>query len=150
MERDYEVDLSELKRSVSTVEMLTIYFPMLRKTLIVDNRFSGVDAPMVRVVPMVQNVEERLRTLQRLRPRFPRPESLTVVPWVRRVGSLQRLGVIDHLQRHFVDNGWPDAARACRQAYLDLERLEREHIRNAVLGASNFETIWAADPETVD
>ena len=150
MERDYEVDLSELKRSVSTVEMLTIYFPMIRKTLIVDNRFSGVDSPMVRVVPMVQNVEERIRTLQRLRPRFPRPESLTVVPWVRRIGSLQRLGVIDHLQRHFVDNGWPDTARACRQAYLDLERLEREHIRNAVLGASNFETIWAADAEAVE
>ena len=150
MERDYEVDLSELKHSVSTVEMLTIYFPMLRRTLLIDNRFSTIDPPMVRVVPMVPNVEERLRSLQRLRPRFPRPESLTVVPWVRRVGSLQRLGIVDHMQRHFVDNGWPDAARACREAYVELDRLEREHIRNAVLGASNFETIWAADAETVE
>jgi hypothetical protein len=149
MEREHEIDISELKDSVSTVEMLTIYFPMLRKTLLVDNRFSAVDPPMVRIVPMVRNLEERVRELQKLRPRFPKPESLSIVPWVGRIASLQRHGIIDHMQRHFVDNGWPDAARACRQAYVELERLEREHIRNAVLGGSNFETIWAADPETV-
>jgi hypothetical protein len=156
MDNDYfRVDLSELLNSIDRAEVLTLYFPLLRRTLLVDARSNESDGPMVKVVPMVSTPEERLRELEKMRPRFPQPESITFIPWPKYVDSLQRLGVMDRLMARFAGAGDSERVAACEQAFGELKEYERREILDAIRG-ENYETLWdgqasgAVDEEEAD
>ncbi len=70
MDSDYQLDLSEVRRHLDHTQVVGFFFPFLRRTLLIDTRTSDVDGPLVIVTPMVNSVEERIRSLRRLRPRF--------------------------------------------------------------------------------
>ena len=93
MDGDFRIDVDEVFRNIDGADVISIYFPLLRKTLLIDTRFSEEDPPMVRVMPMVRTVEERRRALRRLRPQFSRPREIAIVPWPKYVDSLVHLGV---------------------------------------------------------
>ena len=141
MDFDYRLDLTEVMNVIETADVIALYFPLIRKTLLVDVRSSAVDGPLVKVVPMVSTPEERLKTLRQLRPRFPRPESITIIPWPKYVGSLVRLGVWERIMGRFVDLGSPDIVRECEAAYDELLALEQEEIRKAVSG-EGYDAVW--------
>jgi hypothetical protein len=144
MDNDFfRVDINEVLNSVEQAEVLTLYFPMLRKTLLVDGRRNDVDGPMVKLVPMVATPDERVRELKRLRPRFPRPDSITFIPWPKYVDSLERLGVLERLMSRFINSGDATQVSECQAAYKELQDLERQEISNAIKG-DNYETIWDA------
>jgi len=142
---DFQIDLAEMANSLDTADVVAIYFPLLRKTLIVDTRSSAVDAPLVKVVDMVATPEERFRSLRRLRPRFPKPDSLTLIPWPKYVESLVSLKMWERLVARFVNLGFPDMVRECESCYQELMELEREEIRRALSG-ENFKSIWESTP----
>jgi hypothetical protein len=141
MDSDFRVDLAEVNRNLDTAEVVSIYFPLLRKTLLIDNRRSDIDGPMIKVVPMVSTPEERFRSLRQLRPRFPKPESVTIIPWPKYVGSLVRLGVWDHIAGRFAEAGDPELVRQCEACLQELLSAEREEIGRAVRG-DNFQDLW--------
>ena len=85
MDGDFRIDLDDLLKNVNTADVVSIYFPVLRKTILIDTRFTAEDPPMIRIVPMAGSLEERQRSLRKLRPQFPRPNSITVVPWPKYV-----------------------------------------------------------------
>ena len=143
MEGQFQQDIEEIKESVEKAEVLSLFFPTFRKALLIDTRSNEREGPMVRVVPMVGSPQERLRTLRRLRPGFPRVHNLTVVPWPRYVGSLVRLGVWDRIVGRFVAAGQMEAVRACEEALEELRRLEKAELAAVVLG-QNYHTIWSA------
>ncbi len=93
MDSDFSVNIREIMRNIDSADVLTIYFPIIRRTLLVDTRADSAEGPLVRVVPMVNSVEERFRSLKKLRPQFPRPESITLVPWPKYVRSMESLGI---------------------------------------------------------
>ncbi len=143
MDSDFRIDISEVKRAMDTGEIIALYFPLLRKTLLMDTRTTGVDGPMIKVVPMASSPEERFRELIRLRPRLPKPESVNIVPWPKYVHSLSRLGVWDHIVRRFLEIGPRDIVRQCDECLQELQRVEREEVRRAITG-ENYETLWDA------
>ena len=85
-------------QTIETAEVISILFPMLRKSLVLDTRSDLEDGPMARVVPMAESVDDRLRSIKRMRPRFPRPESVTIIPWPKQVQEPQAPGPLgqDH------------------------------------------------------
>jgi hypothetical protein len=142
---DFQLDLTEMANSLDTAEVVALYFPLLRKTLIVDARSSAVDAPMVKIVEMVATPEERFRSLRRLRPRFPRPDSLTLIPWPKYVQSLVSLGMWEHLVARFVNLGFPDTVHECEACLEELTALEKEEINRALSG-ENYKSLWESKP----
>ena len=141
MDSDFRIDLAEVNRNLDTAEVVSLYFPLLRKTLLIDNRRSDIDGPMIKVVPMVSTPEERFRSLRQLRPRFPKPESVTIIPWPKYVGSLVRLGVWGHIAGRFAETGDPEMVRQCEACLQELLIAEREEIGRAVRG-ENFQDLW--------
>lgn len=141
MDSDFRIDISEVQRAIDVGEITALYFPLLRKTLLMDTRTTGVDGPMIKVVPMASSPEERFRDLVRMRPRLPKPESINIVPWPKYVASLVRLEVWDHIVRRFLEIGPPEIVKRCEECLEELKRLEREELRRAITG-ENYETLW--------
>jgi hypothetical protein len=97
MDDELGVSIRDVLRSVAEADVVTLYFPALRKTLLFDARTSEIEGPMVRVVDSVNSTTERIRSLRRMRPGFGRPETLVLVPWARHVDSLARLGIMQEM-----------------------------------------------------
>lgn len=95
----------------------------------------------MKILPMVNSIEERLRSIRRLRPHLLPLENITVLPWLRSVDSLVRLGVWDRIVQRLVDSGYKDTVKSCIQALQDLRLLEREEM-TAVVKGDNYRTIW--------
>ena len=141
MDSDFRIDLAEVNRNLDAAEVVSLYFPLLRKTLLIDARSSGIDGPLVKVVPMVSTPEERFRSLRQMRPRFPKPDSITIIPWPKYVGSLVRLRVWDHIVSRFADLGDPELVRRCEACLRELLADERQEIGRAIRG-ENFQDLW--------
>jgi len=141
MDSDYQLDMAEVRRHLDETQVVGFWFPLLRLTLLLDMRSTERDPPMVVVVPMVQSVDERMRSLSRLRPRFPRPESMTLIPWPRLIGALERLGVWDLIERRMEQLGGETLRSRCRDALVELQQAERKQVRNAITG-EGYETLW--------
>ena len=99
----FEIDIDAVNRNVSEAEVLSLYFPRLRKTLLLDTRTAAGVGPLIAVVDMVDNASQRLLSLRKLRPQFPRPQSITLIPWVLRAGSLRQTGVWERLIERLVE-----------------------------------------------
>jgi hypothetical protein len=143
MDSDFRIDIGEVKRAIDTGEIIALYFPLLRKTLLMDTRTTAVDGPMIKVVPMASSPEERFRELVRMRPRLPKPESINIVPWPKYVNSLVTMGVWDHIARRFLEIGPREVVRQCEACLKELRDLERREIRRAITG-EKYETLWDA------
>ena len=105
----FELDIDAVRENIAEAEVVTLYFPLLRKTLLVDTRSNEVVGPFVRLVPMASNSGERFESLRRLRPQLPRADSITMIPWGRRVATLEDAGIWDRRPRS------PHHAPALRQ-----------------------------------
>ena len=144
MDSDYRIDFAEVYRAIDHGEIIALFFPLLRKTLLMDTRTTPLDDPMIKVVPMASSAKERYNELVRMRPRLPKPESVNIVPWPKFVESLERTGVWDHIVRRYIDIGPPEIVKHCELSLDELREFEREEIRNAITG-ENYETLWDVD-----
>ena len=138
---DDDIDIQELLRAVDSAEILSILFPMLRKSLVIDTRFDLENEPLVRLMPQVSSTQERYRSVRRLRAQFPRPQHLTAIPWQRYVRSLGELGVIDRISQRLSQAGYPGPITALHEAVRELRRLEKREIAYAIQG-NNYYTLW--------
>jgi len=143
MDSDFRIDISEVNRAIDLGDIVAMYFPLLRKTLLMDTRTTPLDGPMIKVVPMASSAEERFREIVRMRPRLPKPESINIIPWPKYVTSLASMGVWDHIVRRFLEIGPPEVVRQCEACLRELKGFEREEIRRAITG-DNYETLWDA------
>jgi len=142
MDGDFRINLEEILRNIYSAEIISIYFPLLRKTILIDTRFSDNDPPMVKIVPMALTVDDRNRALRKLRPNFPRSRSLTVIPWPKYVESLVDLGIWDKVMERFVDSGHKKSVEECRNVLEEMYDLEMEEL-SAVIRGENYHTIWS-------
>jgi len=142
MDMSFPVDLDEISRTIDSAEILVIILPMLRKSLLLDLRYTSDVPPYVKVVPMVKNPEARIRFIRRTRPNLPRPRQLTTVAWTKLVGSIARLGISDHILKRLAETGHLSAVQSYLLAFEELERLERAEL-SAVIQGDNYHTVWA-------
>lgn len=142
MDGEFRANIEEILRSIETAEVISFYFPRLRKTLLVDTRTTDDDPPMVRLVAMATSPEARFRSLRRLRPHLPKPQAITLIPWPRYVESLVTLGVWDRLLKRLSHAGHPEVIRACEAILDELRRREQEEAVEAIRG-DYYRTLWA-------
>ena len=140
-----ELDLERVVQNIDEADVVTIYFPLLGKTLILDTRCNDHAGPLVTLVPIAQDGLDRYRSFRRLRPDFPRPKSISMIPWTHRVDSLSRLGVWAHVVER-VQQVAPDPCSFVEMADSclgELRDLEVRELLRAVSG-EQYQTLWAA------
>ncbi|MCH8206333.1 MAG: hypothetical protein IH956_04950, partial [Chloroflexi bacterium] len=96
-----------------------------------------------RIMPMVASPQERLRSLRRLRPEFPRVHNLALIPWPRYIDSLVGLGVWERIVNRFEKAGQSEAVAACEAVLEELRALEKAEMA-AVVRGENYHTLWSA------
>lgn len=140
---DLEYDLEEVKRNIDSAEVMSVFFPTFRRSVVIDTRSNDHDGPMVRIMPMVASPQERLRSLRRLRPTFPRVHNLALIPWPRYVDSLVELGVWGRIVDRFEGAGQSEIVAVCESVLEELRVLEKAEMA-AVVRGENYHTIWSA------
>ena len=143
MDGDLEQDLHEVMKKIDDAEVVSLFFPTLRKAVVIDTRSNEIDGPMIRIMPMVASPQERVRSITKLRSEFPRVKNLTLIPWPRYVDSLAKLGLWDRVVKRLKDTGYEEAVSTCQEVLEELRRLEKVELASVVRG-ENFHTIWSA------
>ena len=144
MEGNFLFEIDEVLRNVQEAQVMSIFFPSFRRALIIDTRSNADDGPMVRLMPMASSPQDRVRSIRKLRPGFPRLQNLTLIPWQRYVDSLVNLGVWEKIVKRIEESGDPKAIQACDAALTELRRLERQELVAAISG-DNYQTIWSTN-----
>ena len=139
------IDPVEIGRTIDSADVFCMRFPLFRKTLVVDTRSDAVDPPLIRLVATAKSIEDRFRSLRKMRPRFPQPEKIALIQWPSYVESLVRLGVWDRLLQRFARDGNLQALAACKDALQQLRDAERSELISAITG-KNYHTIWQRAP----
>ena len=135
-----EFDLEEPRRAIAQAEVLVVGFGWLVERLLVDVRSSASAGPYVRVVDPVRSPQERIRELRELRPGFNDPEAFIFFPWPGRVEAFVEAGLFEQIAdrcRH------DEQARAdCATALETLLELDRDDLRQAILGGEKYHTVY--------
>lgn len=141
MDNYFRLDLTEVMRNIDMADVLTIYFPYIGKTLVLDLRFNVDQGPMIKLMPMVSSSEERFRSLRKLRPKFGKPTEMAAIPWPKYIRSLETLGLCDKILGRLAFTGYESAVHDFRVAFTELLRLERKEQVGAITGVG-YQTIW--------
>lgn len=145
MDNDFSIDLVDIAASIRTGEVLTLRFVAVGHRLLLDFRTTDIDGPLVKIVEPVKSIEERYRSLRKLRPRFEGPEKIVSIWWPRFAASLRTTGIWDEVMQRISDSGHTDAVRRAEDALQELIALEAAQQRAAISG-TGFRTLWSASP----
>ena len=143
MDNEYNLDYDMILRTVRDGEVLAFRFVTVQMRLLIDNRFTEVDPPMVKLVPKAASAEERFKSLKVLRPRFKLPSKISAIWWPRYVDGLRDAGIWDAIVERIVSNGFSEAANECGALFDELRRLERAEVADAI-GGEGYRTLWPA------
>jgi len=141
MDQEFRIDLDEVRRSVIQAEVVTVHFPYFRQTLLLDTRRSLTEPPIAKIRPSVASVDERVKDIRQLRPRFGRPESITYIPWPKYVQSLRESGVWEVILDRMVMAGGPQMEDELERLYRRLRTDEWNEFRSAIAG-QGYKTVW--------
>jgi hypothetical protein len=141
MDNDYVLNLEDILHTVETADVIRIRFQLLDKRLVIDNRTSEVEGPMIRLVNRAGSSEESFRNLKRMRPRFPLPEKMTAIFWPKYANTLRSTGVWSAIVQRIEASGFDDSRRQCDEVMQEMLAMERQEIRNALSG-EGFQTVW--------
>lgn len=141
MDNSFDIFDDRIIAAIRTGDVICLFFPRLGKTLILDLRQTLTVSPAVFVDNMVSGPEERLRSLERLRPELPLPQELRLAPWFGFARSLPESGVYDALIDRCRATGDQRVVEHCREAIDGLIDLERRYIRAIVKGEMS-KTLW--------
>ncbi len=141
MDNDFLLDYEEIIRTIRAADVLTFRFVVVNQRLLVDNRSSEIDPPLVKLVPRAGSVEERFRSLKQLRPRFRLPEKISAIWWPKFIDTMVERGVWDAIVQRIVESGFSEAARQCEDVLQELRTLERQELCKAVLG-EGYQPLW--------
>ena len=141
MDNDFVIDLDAILDAIDNADVITIRFLIVPQRLLIDARHSERDGPLVKVVPRARSLEERFKTIKKLRPRFRLPDKISAVWWPKRVEGLVAAGIWKRIVKRVGDAGFPDATEECQRVLRDLICAERAEIHNAVAGAG-YQSLW--------
>lgn len=143
MDNEYNLDYAEILKTVREADVVTFRFVTVPMRLLIDNRFTEIDPPLVKLVSKVNSAEERFRSLKELRPRFKLPPKISAIWWPRYIPSLAEHGVWDAIVERVKANGFPQAAVDAQSLLCELHDMERTEQANAIAG-EGYRTLWPA------
>ena len=142
MDGDYGLDFGAVAHHIETAETMSFFFPMLRRSLVIDLRSSPEGGPLIKVMPVARSAGDRLRSLKRLRPHLPRPKNLVTIPWPVYVETLVSAGIWDRLLARLAECGSHEVLRTAEEALAELRQIEQREL-GALIRGERYETIWA-------
>ncbi len=142
LDNTYHIDRDEIIKAVQTADVITFRFPTVPDRLLIDNRFTEVDPPLVRLVEPAGSVEERFKSLKKLRPRFRLPDKINAIAWPLTVRALKETGVWDAMMERIHDAGFHDASDRYAWVLRDLMARERRELAAAVRGGERYQSLW--------
>jgi hypothetical protein len=143
MDNEYRLDYAEILKTVRGAEVVLFRFVTLPQRLLIDNRTSATDGPLLKIVPRAKDAEDRFRSLKVLRPRFHLPQKISAVWWPRNVDRLADDGIWDAVVKRLASADH-DLVSGDPQAILsELRQLERAELANAI-GGEGYRTLWPA------
>ena len=74
-------ELEEVKESILEADVLSLFFPYFGKAILLDTRSNETNGPTILLTKMVRNPQERIRSLEQLRPGFPDVDKMILIPW---------------------------------------------------------------------
>ena len=143
MDNEYRLDRDAILRTVRGSDVVAFRFVTIPMRLLIDNRCSDAEAPMIKIVPKVESAEERFKSLKVLRPRFKLPPKISAIWWPRYVQTLRETGIWAAIIDRMSDSGYPVVAEECDDIFDELLRLERMEVVNAI-GGEGYRTLWPA------
>jgi hypothetical protein len=143
MDSEYHLDYDAILKTVRKADVIAFRFVTVPMRLLIDNRFTKADPPMLKLVPRAGSAEERFKSLKVLRPRFRLPQKISAIWWPRYINGLVDSGIWDAVARRIIDNGFPAAAAECDELLRELRRMERAEMVNAIDG-EGYRTLWPA------
>jgi hypothetical protein len=141
MDNDFFLDYDEIIKTVKKADVITFRFVVVGQRLLVDNRSSEIDPPLVKLVPRATSIEERFRSLKQLRPRFKLPEKISAIWWPKYVDTLVSRGIWDAVVQRIESAGFAEAAKDAAAVLEELRELEALEIRNAIAG-EGYQALW--------
>ncbi len=139
---DYGLDIEEVTRVIDAAEVLVVRFAILDKRLLIDSRTNENEGPLIVVVPKAGSVEERFKSLKKLRPRFPLPEKIMSFMWPRHIDTLRNSGVWDKISGRMVSLGGEDMTPRCEEVFKQLAMEEKTEVLQAIRGGEGYQSLW--------
>jgi MinD-like ATPase involved in chromosome partitioning or flagellar assembly len=144
-QRQRDEFITQVLSTIEEAEVLTIFFPNLAKALVVDVRHSYEESPMVKVVNQVNSMEERMVSIEKMRPLLGQVRSIAGIPWTKSVRTLKENEIIDSLMQRLVAAGMyrSEAKAACEEAVRSLQEVEYNQWIDLIKAQSPlYKTIW--------
>ena len=141
MDNDFFLDYDEIIKTVRKADVVTFRFVIVNQRLLIDNRSSEIDPPIVKLVPRATSVEDRFRSLKQLRPRFHLPDKISAIWWPKFVESMVSRGIWQAVVQRIEEAGFGEAAREAQAVLDELRSLERLEVRNAITG-EGYQALW--------
>lgn len=142
MSEEYGVDLDEVFQVIDTAEVLVVRFHIIQKRLMIDFRTKPGVPPHMALVPRADSVEERFRSIKRMRPQFGFPEKVMSFAWPRMTPVMLAAGVWERIVERMTELGGHEATDLCGQMMQELLREERSEVSDAIRGAAQYQTLW--------
>lgn len=142
MSDEFGVDLDEVGKVIGAADVLVIRFHLVQKRLLVDFRTKPGVGPFAAVVPRAESVEDRFRSIKRLRPEFGFPEKVMSFSWPRTVGVMVSAGVWQQIADRMTLLGDSDTERLVGRTLEELSGEERREVAGAITGADHYQTLW--------
>ncbi len=137
-------DLEEVRSGIIDADVVSLFFPYFGKTVLIDTRSNGADGPAIILTDMVRNPQERVKSMEKLRPGFPDVHKMILIPWVRYIYTLRESGIWTTIVERLEECSYLDAEQAADAIFHELKLLERRELITVVKG-STYETIWSRD-----
>ncbi len=125
MSDDFGVDLDEVYKVIDSAEVLVVRFHIVQKRLLIDFRAKQNIPPLVAIVPRAESVEERFRSIKRMRPEFAFPEKVMSFSWPRSLGVLVESGVWQHIVDRLGSIAGDETIEQCGRVMQQLQGEER-------------------------
>ena len=139
---DYGLDMDEVARVIESAEVLVIRFAILDKRLLIDARTSEGEGPLIAVVPKATSVEERFKSLKKLRPRFPLPDKIMSFMWPRQLETFRSSGLWQKVEERMLTLGGEPMAERCREVLDELLHAEKVEVMAAIMGGETYQSLW--------
>jgi hypothetical protein len=139
---DYGIDLNEVGRVIDSADVLVVRFAIVDKRLLIDARTTETEGPAIAVVDKAGSVEERFKSLKKMRPRFPLPERIMSFMWPRHIDTFRASGLGERIQSRLVSLGGDAMVERCNEAFDELARQERTETFMAIRGGETYQTLW--------
>src|SRR2546425_1361249 len=139
---DYGLDIDEVSKVIDNAQVLVVRFAIVDKRLLIDSRTSEKEGPLIAIVPKAGSIEERFKSLKKMRPLFPLPDKIMSFMWPRHMETFRNSGLWGKIESRLVSLGGEAMAQRCNEIFGELAREEKTEVLAAIRGGEGYQSLW--------